>query len=397
MKRKKGFRAVSLSLAVLWAFLVWTMASAFAADGVDWKNHTITVTGMGIAPPDAVNQAHARIMARRAAVVDGYRQMAELIKGVHVDAESTVENMILRDDVIKTKVSACVQGARVIGERATLDGGYEVTMEVPLFGVSNSLAAAVLPKPAVKEPFPAPTPENPASSSTSSTSSTTTVVATVRVDTARSVAGRTPAAAPAHVSLVSGRELGTVPCYDPVQPPYPQTPYPYFPYYPYYPNYPYYPYYEPAPSRPSGDSADSGTVPPSPSGTPAANPPSQEVPSTQAAYQASGDYTSLVVDCTGLDLQPAMSPVIKNENGEAIYGASNLDYDVVTAKGMAAYSRSLDVSDISRAGEKPLVVKGVSVEGHNINPVITVADANHVLLENEQSHFLSDLNVIFVR
>ena len=50
-----------------------------------------------------------------------------------------------------------------------------------------------------------------------------------------------------------------------------------------------------------------------------------------------------------------------------------------------------------RAGAKPLVVKCGSLVGNGVNPVLSLADSNRVLLENEQSHFLDNMNVILVK
>ena len=140
------------------AVLIFSISSVLAADNVNWDNSSVTVTGMGAQPANAVNPAQARMMARRAAVADAYRQLAESIKGVNVDAETTVENMMVTSDVIRTKVSAMIQGAQVISEKE-IPGGYEVTMTVPLFGVTNSIAQAVIPQTTVVEPLPAPVPE----------------------------------------------------------------------------------------------------------------------------------------------------------------------------------------------------------------------------------------------
>lgn len=55
--------------------MVVSAASAFAAGtGMDWSGDSkITVQGMGVAPTYAVNAIQARMLARRAAVVDAYR------------------------------------------------------------------------------------------------------------------------------------------------------------------------------------------------------------------------------------------------------------------------------------------------------------------------------------
>jgi len=332
------------SMIVSWVLLAMTMTSVFASDGVDWENQKVVVTGMGIAPPTAVNAAQARMLARRAAVVDGYRQMAEQINGVQVDAESTVENMMILSDIVRTKVSACIKGARVLDEQILPDGSYAVRMEVPLFGSSNSLAAAVLQRPTMRQPFPAPSPEEdetfPAYSS---------VHMDIRIDTNTQdyYTGNGSRISYAATSFPKD-QIPRIPSYAAVQ--------------------------QPQYSKEMSQGKSS----------------KQREPIT-------GDYTSLVVDCTGFGLCPAMSPVIKNEKGEAIYGVNNLDYDLVSTRGMTAYWRDLDVSGVARAGSKPLVVKCVSLSDNNINPVLTVADANRVLLENEQSHFLDKLNVILIR
>ena len=155
MNMRRNVRILMMLTAMI-AVLMLSSLSVFAAESVDWGNSTITVTGSGIAPANARSAAQARMMARRAAVVDAYRQLAEAIKGVNVDSETTVQNMMVVDDTTKTKVSAFIQGAKILSEQVTADGGYEVTMTVSMFGVSNSLASAVMPKPAAVEAFPQP-------------------------------------------------------------------------------------------------------------------------------------------------------------------------------------------------------------------------------------------------
>ena len=320
-------------LLLLMAVMLVLPGNFAKASGVDWNDAKITVQGMGIAPPRAMNPAQARMMARRAAVVDGYRQLAEAVQGVNVDAETTVENMMVTSDVIKTKVNAMIKGARVVAESVTPDGGYQVTMEVSMFGVSNSVAQAVMPKPAVVEAFPEPV---------------------------ASVAPSTPSVS---VSVNVNASVSPAPNM-PVNPSIPAV---------------------------TAPAAPANPVPAAPS-APVIPAPAQPVVSNAGAI---GGFTGLVVDCRGLGLKPVMSPVIKNAEGQAIYGYKNLDYDKVIAEGMAAYTTSPD--KISRAGSNPLVVKAVSLDNHNGNPVLSVADANRVLMENGKAGFLENLKVVFLR
>ena len=291
-------RKVFSALMTMLAVMVFSISSVFAADNIDWNNSTVTVIGMGAQPANAVNPAQARMMARRAAVADGYRQLAESIKGVNVDAETTVENMMLTSDIVRTKVSACIQGAVVVSEREIPGGGYEVTMTVPLFGVTNSIAQAVIPQPAVVEPLPAPVPEVIPSIPSGSLHEGTVIYAVI----------------------------------------------------------------------------DSGEKSP---------------------LEAIGGYTGVIIDCRGLGLKPVMSPVIKNEKGISIYGHKNLNYDKIVADGMVSYASS--ASQAGRAGSHPLIIKAISLMDHNANPVISVADANRILIENSSSNFLNETKVVFLR
>ena len=303
-----------MALAALVA--VSSATSVFAAEGVDWNDQVITVQGMGVPPANTVNAAQARMLARRAAVVDGYRQLAEAVKGVNVDSETTVENMMVTNDTTKTKVSACIQGARVVSEQV-VEGGYMVTMQVSMFGVSNSLASAVLEMPAAVENFPKPD---------------------------ASVAPNVPASVQVNVQVGGQPAAATLPAVSstPVQQ---QT------------------------QRSSASAAPS-------------------------SGQAIGGYTGLFVDCSGLGLRTVMSPVIKIANGQPIYGYKNLDYTAVVTNGMAGYTN--DIHKATRAGNNPLVVKAVSLDGHNGNPVLSVADANRVLIENGATGFLDRTAVVFV-
>jgi hypothetical protein len=124
---------------------------------VDWRQGVIEAKGFGVAPAQYASMAQARIMARRAAIVDGYRNLAEAVKGVQVDDESTMLNFQLADDRVRTKVSALIQGARVISERQTPDGGYEVVMTLNLYG-DNSLDRVVMESPQMSQPTSIPQP-----------------------------------------------------------------------------------------------------------------------------------------------------------------------------------------------------------------------------------------------
>lgn len=105
-------------------------------------------------------------------------------------------------------------------------------------------------------------------------------------------------------------------------------------------------------------------------------------------------YTGVIIDCRGLDISTAMSPVIRNADHQPIYGHKNLDYKEVVAHGMAAYSHGMVTID--RAGSHPIMVKAIGVDGY-FYPVVSNADADKILTANLSTHFLEKRAVVIVR
>ena len=308
-------------------------------EGVDWKNRVVTVTGESVVPPDAINYTQAKGLASRGAQADAYRKLGEMINGVRVEGDTTVEKMLTTKDSVKLRVEATIKGAKVIDETFLSDGGYRIKMQVPLFGVTNSLASAVFEKNYSVEPFPDPEfafsdeenyiPSQPYQSPLERKSGS-----------------------PFDLRNKQNLQAGSLTAI--YQPPVQNS---------------QIAYETPRPTMPKKSVED-------------------------YAAMAQGDYTGLVVDCRGLELQPVMSPVIQNSNGTKIYGHKNLDIDRIIREGMADYVD--DVENVDRAGKNPLVVKAVALENFNSNPVVAIPDSNRILIENHATKFLKDLKVVFL-
>lgn len=116
------------------------------------------------------------------------------------------------------------------------------------------------------------------------------------------------------------------------------------------------------------------------------------------------DYTGIIVDASGLGLEPTFSPIIYDVNGRAIYGMLNIDKDFAISKGMVEYATDLQTAagGSTRAGANPLVVKAASVKGgvNSVNPVnvvVSVEDGDKILLANEKANMFSQCAVVFVK
>lgn len=259
--------------------------TAFAAEGkVDWSKGVIRATGIGVGKAAFKNKPGVyRAQAKRAAMMDAQRNLAEIVKGVHVTADSTMRDLELEYDLVRTRVDAIIKGMVEVSSQYYEDGTYEVVLEMPLFGSKDSLSeAAFIPfKDEPKVSFPQP----------------------------------------ADMDIVN-------------QP----------------------------------------TV-------------------------INANYTGLVIDCRGLGgVNPVMSPVIKDANGQAIYGHKNLDYDKIILNGMASYADEVsDSISLERAGNNPLVIKAVRLSDFNANPVVSAADADKILAANQHDQFLDNCAVVFVK
>ena len=379
----------SFALAVL--MLALAVCTTGTGEAAQWDGGTIRVVGLGVAPA-GTSGTQAEALARRAAISDAYRQLAEQVNGVNVDASTTVENLMLANMTVRTHVSALIKGAEIREEKAQRDGSYTVTLELPVYG-SGSLASTVFAPNKIPEPWTPPAavyvPYQPQNYDTTGYGTYD------RTQMQNSATNRVTAPTPLRPSTSAVVE-------NPLRPTQPAVTTPAAP-------------SAPAQLRPTHPTPQTSTMPDTSAPTvqipvtpaPTVQPPAAPAPAVQTPIapttppaeivptgQAVGGYTGVIIDCTGLGLRPAMSPVIKAENGRPIYGYKNLDSDKVVASGMASYARS--DADATRAGTNPLRLRAVSIDG-GANPVLSANDANRLLLENNASGFLDATNVVFLR
>jgi hypothetical protein len=76
-----------------------------------------------------------------------------------------------------------------------------------------------------------------------------------------------------------------------------------------------------------------------------------------------GEYSGIVIDASGLDLNPALYPNIVTEDGKLVYGAQFLDPEYTLMNGVSTYVRSLEEAKNLGAGDSPFVVKALKTMG----------------------------------
>ncbi len=93
------------------------------------KSVLISVIGQGVAPMKTASPAQAYALAKRAAVADAYRLIAEKVKGVRVDGQDLIKNMMVQRSTVRTSVEAMVRNAQIV-ETTFKEGLCEVEMEI---------------------------------------------------------------------------------------------------------------------------------------------------------------------------------------------------------------------------------------------------------------------------
>ena len=125
-------------------FLLWAAICGYASDAtqepigdygaIDWVAHKVVASGIGVAPSNVPNRMRAKALAQRAAIVVAQRNLLEVVKGVHLDSTTIVEDFMAVDDKVVSTVKGILINARVEKVRVLEDGSIEVSMGMPLQG-----------------------------------------------------------------------------------------------------------------------------------------------------------------------------------------------------------------------------------------------------------------------
>jgi hypothetical protein len=113
------------------------------------------------------------------------------------------------------------------------------------------------------------------------------------------------------------------------------------------------------------------------------------------------NYTSVIIDCSKMQIARAMSPIVRGTSGDEIYPGSAgkfMDMNAVLEGKVVTYENSITKAKVNPiAGAKPLIIKPVSVGGiQNSDPILTRLDSIKLFLANLDEDFLSKRKIIVV-
>jgi predicted nucleic acid-binding Zn-ribbon protein len=110
---------------------------------MNWTKQVMRVKGNGFGPESVKELGRRKILAKRAAKMDAYRNLLEVIKGIHITSDTKVEDMMLASDAIKSRTEGMLKGMRVVDVAYSNDGGCEITVEVSINEEGQFLLSAL--------------------------------------------------------------------------------------------------------------------------------------------------------------------------------------------------------------------------------------------------------------
>jgi hypothetical protein len=109
-------------------------------------------------------------------------------------------------------------------------------------------------------------------------------------------------------------------------------------------------------------------------------------------------FTGLIIDCKGLDLKPALSPKVLDEDGKEIYGSAYVSREWAVKYGIVGYAKDVqNATELDRTGDSPGKIKAIKASGsNNTDVVVSATDAADIRSASDNLKFLSECRVVFV-
>ena len=107
------------------------------------------------------------------------------------------------------------------------------------------------------------------------------------------------------------------------------------------------------------------------------------------------EYTSLIIDARGLNVEPMIFPSIYNESGREIYGRDFICIKTAARRGAVSYTTDEESAlNHGRAGKKPYF--SVAVQSLNRSPVISLRDHRKITSSPETIKNIKECRVIIL-
>lgn len=134
MDKRTFMLSLSILLLGIPAALAEDVIKETPGGSINWSEGVVYANGFGTAKPE-LNAAQRRLLSRRAAIVDGQRNLLEMTKGVRLTSATKVVDAMMRDSAIATRVTGVIKGAVSLKEKEVYQNDiYSVTLAMPMAG-----------------------------------------------------------------------------------------------------------------------------------------------------------------------------------------------------------------------------------------------------------------------
>ncbi len=108
------------------------------------------------------------------------------------------------------------------------------------------------------------------------------------------------------------------------------------------------------------------------------------------------NYTGLLINAEGLNVQECLHPRIVMEDGQVVYSQEHVDSQVLVNRHVAGYVKGMDEAKAhERVKAKPIMVKAVALaKGSQTDLVIQDADAQLLYMDPKHMDFLKQAKVV---
>ena len=105
--------------------------AAAVVDEVVDRNESIVATGYAvISIQKSSNPAQQRILSIRASKLDAYRTLLEQVYGQYLDANTTIAELVVKNDTFKARVQGVIYDARLVSISPVGNDTYETTLSL---------------------------------------------------------------------------------------------------------------------------------------------------------------------------------------------------------------------------------------------------------------------------
>jgi len=126
--------------------IVLSLVAVFGLAGCNWyipysdeygdigslaQGGMIEATGYSVIQSHSGSEPQQRLMAIKAARLDAFRQLAEVVYGTYIDSNTTVSDLTIQDDVFRARVEGVIYGAELIKIEPISNDTYAATLGLP--------------------------------------------------------------------------------------------------------------------------------------------------------------------------------------------------------------------------------------------------------------------------